>query len=109
MCAPQTRGINNVGGGLNTYVVSLTRVFQLVKCPVPVFPEVAHSTGRLQEHFMYRHFWSHVAVVQEGAEQLPRCDYYGIHMPAGWIIKKSADSNMRQEHSDAVAEKECSD
>ena len=36
---------------------------------------------------MYRHFWSQVAVVQEGAEPLPQCDLCGMHMPAGRLIK----------------------
>ena len=36
---------------------------------------------------MYRHFRSKVAVVQEGVESLPRCDFCGIHIPVGWLIK----------------------
>ena len=66
-------------------MVYLPRVLQLVKCLVLGFLEVVHSAGRIQEHFMYRHFWSNVAVVQYGP--LPRCELCGIQMPAGWLIK----------------------
>ena len=67
-------------------MVSLTRVLQEVKCPVPGCLEVTHSAGRLCENFMYYHFQSKGAVVQEGAEPLNRCDFCGMHMPAGQPI-----------------------
>ena len=76
ICVTQMRGANKVGGGTTTYVVSFPRVLKKVKCPVPGCPAIAHSVGRLQEHFMYRHFQSKVAVVQEGVEPLNRCDLY---------------------------------
>ena len=58
-----------------------------MKVPVPGYLTVAHSVGQLQENFKCRHFWSKVAVVQEGAEPLPCCDLCGIHMTAGRLIK----------------------
>ena len=56
-------------------MASFIRVLQEVKYPVSGCLEVAHSVGRLCEHFMYRHFLSNVTVVQEGAEPLPRYDW----------------------------------
>ena len=47
ICVPQTRGVDEVGGGPTTYVVSFPKVLQEVRCPVPGCPEVAHSSGRL--------------------------------------------------------------
>ena len=61
---PQMRGVDEVVVGPDAYVVSSLRVLQEVKCPVPGCPEVAHSAGRIREHFMYCHFISKVAVVQ---------------------------------------------
>ena len=57
-----------------------------MKCTVPGCLEVVHSAVRLQKHFMYRHFISTVAVVQEEKEPLLRCDSCGMHMPVGWFI-----------------------
>ena len=48
---------------------------------------VAHSAGRLQEHFVYLHFQSKVAVVQEGEDQFPYCDFCVMHTPLGRLIK----------------------
>ena len=70
---PQTRGFNEIGGVPITYVVSFPRVLQLVRYPVPGFPAVVHSTGQLQEHFMYQHFLLQVAVFQEVSEPLTCC------------------------------------
>ena len=80
-------GVDEVGGGTTTYVVYFPRLLQTVKCPVLGCPEVSHSAGRLQYHFMYCQFWSKVAVVQEGAETLPRCDLCGMHILVGRLIK----------------------
>ena len=71
ICVPQTREVNKLGEGATTYVVSLPRLLQSVKCPVPGCPAIAHSAGRLRESFMYRHVCSQVSVVQEEAEPLP--------------------------------------
>ena len=77
ICAHLNREVDEVGGGLTTYVVSLPKVLQEVVCPVPGCPSVAHSAGRLCEHFMFCHFRSKVAVVQKGKYPLPRCDMCG--------------------------------
>ena len=71
---PQTRWVDVIWGGLTTYVVSLPKVIQEVRCQVPGCPAVAHRAVRLQELFMYRHFISKMAVIQEGKELLPCCD-----------------------------------
>ena len=68
-------------------MMSFPRIFQLVRCPVPGCSTIAHSAGRLLEHFMFRHFWSQIAVVQEGREPLPRCDMCIMHMPTGQLLK----------------------
>ena len=47
-------------------MVSFHRIMKSVECPVPECPEISHSAGSMQEHFMYRHFFSKVAVLQEG-------------------------------------------
>ena len=47
ICVPQIRGVNEGGEGPRTYVVSFPRILQLVRCPVPGYPAVAHSEGRL--------------------------------------------------------------
>ena len=58
ICAPQTKGVNEKEEGPTTYVVSLPGILQLVRCPVPGFPAVAQSAGRLREHFMFRLFFT---------------------------------------------------
>ena len=45
------------GGGLVTYVVSFPLVLKIVRCSVTGCLAVAHSAGRLKEHFIYRHFF----------------------------------------------------
>ena len=87
ICVPHTRGVDKGGEGPTTNVMSFPRVLKSVKSPVPWCLAVAHSTGLIWENFMYRHFWSQVAVVQEGADPLPHCDLCGMHMPEGRIIK----------------------
>ena len=67
ICNPQTREVDKIGGGPTTYVVSFLKVLQEVGCLVPGCLAVAHSAGLLQEHFMYCHFRSKVAVVQAAA------------------------------------------
>ena len=68
---PQTMGVDEVGGGLTTYVMNLPKVLQEVRCLVPGCPVVAHIAGRLCEHFMCCHFRSKLVVFQEGTEPLP--------------------------------------
>ena len=64
ICVPQMRVVDVVWGGPTTYVVSFPNLLQELRCPVPGFPVVAHSAGRLRKHFMFCHFRSKVAVVQ---------------------------------------------
>ena len=61
-------------------------MLQEVRCPVPGCPVVAHSAGRIREHFMFRHIRSKV-VAQEGKEPLPRCYLCRMHMPAGRLLR----------------------
>ena len=68
-------------------MVSFPRVLKSVRCPVPGFPAVAHSAGRMRENFMYRHLFARIAVVQEGRDPLPRWDLCGMHIPAGRLLK----------------------
>ena len=70
-CVPQTRGVDEKGEVPTTYVVSLPRVLQLVRCPVPGCPVVEHSERRLRESFMFQHIQSRIALVQKGKEPLP--------------------------------------
>ena len=56
---------------ISTYVVPYHRVLKTVHCPVPGCPEIAHITGRLQEHFIYQNYHSRVELVHEGRETLP--------------------------------------
>ena len=87
ICVPQTRVFDEVGGGSTTYVVSFPRVLQEVKFPVTGCPEVVYIVGRLCEHFIYRHFKSKVALVQEGTEPLPHCYWCGMHMSEVRLIR----------------------
>ena len=52
------------GGGSFNYVVYFPQVLKKVRCPITNCPSVVHITGRLREHFMYRHFFSRIVVVQ---------------------------------------------
>ena len=74
ICIPKTRGVDEVGGGLTTYVVSFPKFPEEVRYPVPGCPTVAHSAGGLREHFMFRHFISKLEVGQEGKMPLTLCD-----------------------------------
>ena len=86
ICVPQTRGFDGVGGGPTTYVVLFPRVLPEVRCLVLGCPVVAHSTSILCKHFMFCHFRSKVAVLKEGKEPLPYCDFCGMHIPTGRLI-----------------------
>ena len=83
----QTRGVDVGGRGATTYVGSFPRILKLVESPVPGCTEKAHISGRMRGNFMYGHFRSKVAVLQEGSEPLPQCDMCGIHMLVGRLIK----------------------
>ena len=77
--------------------------------------EDTHSAGRLRDHFMYQNFRSQISVVQEGAEQLPRCELFGIHMPTGRLIKHSntaicnRNTQIRWKRRDVAIEKKCTE
>ena len=68
-------------------MVSFPWVLKTVICLLTGYPAVAHSAGQLREHFMWRHFFSRIVVVQEGKEPLTLCNLCGMHMPAGRLIK----------------------
>ena len=50
-------------------------------------PKKALIAGKMQEHFMYRQFFSKVAVLQEGCEPLHQCGMFEVHMTEGRLIK----------------------
>ena len=84
VCGVAVTGGGDRGGGVPvTYVVSFPWVLKTVRYSVTGCQAVAHSAVRLREHFMYRNFFSWIAVVQERREMLPRCDLCGIHIPEG--------------------------
>ena len=70
--AEEGGGDREGGGGVVTYVVSFPWVLKAVIFPLPGCPAVAHSFGRMREHFMYRHFFSRIVVFEEGMETLPQ-------------------------------------
>ena len=74
--------------------MSFPRVFQTVKFEVLGCPDVAHSAGLLQEHFVYHHFWSNVAVVQQRLEPLPHCDVCRMHIKEMWLINTGGRCNV---------------
>ena len=84
---PHVRGVDVGGGGPEIYMVSFPRILKLVECPLEGFLERAKTPGILGEHFMYGHCKSKVAIMQEVPELLPRCDKFGMHMPAAMIFK----------------------
>ena len=51
-------------------------------CPVKVKSPVS-----LRKHFMFRHWKSKVAILQEGPETLLWCDKCGMHMQADRLFK----------------------
>ena len=58
----QNQDVDTGGGGRETYRVSFPRVLTLAACLVEVFPEMSHTPGRLQEHFMYLHWKDQVEI-----------------------------------------------
>ena len=72
--ASQTWGVHMGRGGPTTYVVSFTSILKSVECPVSGCQEMYHSVGRMRENFMYRHFRSKVAVLQEGSDPPTWCN-----------------------------------
>ena len=84
---PQVREVDIRGGGPEIYKVSLPRILKSVECPLERCPARAKKTGRLREHFMYQHWKSRVAIMQEEPEPFPRCDQCGIHIPEARLFK----------------------
>ena len=74
---------------------------------------MAHSAGILREHFMYRHLRSKVAIVQEGKYPLTCCEFCGMNMPEGRLIRhrKTAFCNrntqMRGRRRDVASTARC--
>ena len=58
-----------------------------VEFPVPGCMSMAHSAGRMWEHFMYRNFRLKYTLMQEGSDPLPRCNMRIMHIPRGNLIK----------------------
>ena len=50
---PHTSEVDVWGGKPTTYVVPFHRVLKMLKCPVTGCLAVAHSAGRLRDHFIY--------------------------------------------------------
>ena len=48
---------------------------------------MAKTTGRIREHFMFRHWKYKVFILQEGPEPIPWCDKCRIHMQAARLFK----------------------
>ena len=114
ICVPHTKGVDEVGVVPTTYVVSSPKFLQEVKCPVPGFPAVAYSAGRLRKHFMYCHFRYKVVLVQYGKDPLPICDLCVMHMPVGRLKmhRKTSCCNkntqMRWRRRDVAIAAKCS-
>ena len=81
------RGVDVGGGGLEVYKVSFPWILKSVDCQVEGCPAKAKTPERLREHFMFRHWKSKVAILQEGPEPLPRCDQCRMRMQAARLFK----------------------
>ena len=101
--------------GPTTYMFSFPRILKLVVFPVPGCPEIAHSIFRMQEHIMYIHFRSKVAVLQKWRNNLPRCDMWIMNIPAVNMIKRQRTSHcfkntkMRKRRRDMEVTRWCLD
>ena len=74
-------------GGLEVYKVSLPQILKSVECPEKGSPTKAKTPGRLRENFMFRHWKSKVAILQEVPELLQRCDQCRMHMQGARLFK----------------------
>ena len=76
---------------------------------------MAHISGRLRKHFIFRHFISKLEVFQEGRGLLPLCYFYGMHMPAGRIIRNrntarfDSNTQMRWRRRGVTISDKCSE
>ena len=59
----------------------------MVECLAEGRPAREKTPGRLRENFMFWHWKSKVAILQEGPEPLPRYDQCGMHMQAARLFK----------------------
>ena len=103
ICILQTRGVDKVGEGSTTYVVSLPKVLQKVKCLVKGCLMVAHSAGQLQALSVQGDGGS-----RGGGYATPLLLVQNSHASRE-AHQTTADGKMRQEHLDVVAEKRCGD
>ena len=83
----QVGGVEVGGGGLELYKVLFIRIIKLVDCPVEGYPAKVKTPGSLRENFMFCHWKSKVAILQEGTELLLRCDQCRMHMQADRLFK----------------------
>ena len=83
----QVRGMYVGGGGMEVYKVSFPCILKLVDCPVEGCPAKEKRPGMLREHFIFRHWESKVAILQEGPEPLLWYDQCGIHMQTARLFK----------------------
>ena len=67
--------------------MSVPWILNLVDCPVDGCPYEAKNPGRLRENFMFRHWKSKMAILQEIPEPLPWCDSCGMHIHAEILFK----------------------
>ena len=84
---PHTQGVDVSRGGLDIYVVYFPLLLKLVACLLDGYLAQANNSGRLREHFMYWHWKSKVAIIQEGPEPLPQCDHCGMYTLAARLVK----------------------
>ena len=71
-------------------------------------PANAKKPVRLREHFMFRHWKSKVAILQEVPETLPRCDQCGMNIQETRLFKywqsdkyhKSTERRLRRRDVD---------
>ena len=108
---PQVRGVNVRGGGMDVLKFLFPCILNSMDCLVEGCPAKAKPPGRLWENFMFRHWKSKVAILQEGPEPLPLCDQCGMHMQVARLFKqrhsdkfhKSTERRLRQRDVDIAA------
>ena len=74
------------GGGRDVCGVITTR-HGIGGMPGERIPRKGENLGRLQEHFMYRHWKSKVAILKEVPTPLPQCTNCVMHMPYSRLEK----------------------
>ena len=84
---PQMWDVDVGGGGLEVYKVSFPRILKSVDSLVEVYPAKPKNLVRLREHFMFSHWKSKLAILQEVPELLPWCYKCGMHLQAARLFK----------------------